>query len=305
MKQKIILLVALLAGIAAFVLAKQSQESFKTRFTAQFAKRQVIAAARNIPIGTVLTMNDIGNANVFVQSISGRAVLPDEYTELVGKKTRTFVNEGQPVLWSDVDVPYGGYGGMAGVIRLTERAVSIPVDNTAAVGGHVKPNDHVDVIGTFSFPGATGRGGTGAAAQLSDTVTITILQDVTILATGQLMGRRPSEMEGVNDRFGSQYASVTVAVTPREAGMLVFAQQKGKLSLALRNREDVSAEQQLENVDFQMLEKNFNELNRLRQQRLHPNMIAPSAIGPATPAPGAVSSPTPAPGAAASPTLGR
>lgn len=286
MKQKIILLVALLAGITAFVLAKQSQESFKVRFQSQFARRQVIAASRNIPIGTVLTMNDIGKSDVFAQSISGRAVLPDDYTELIGKKTRTFINEGTPILWSDVDMPYGGFGGMAGMIRLSERALAIPVDNTGAVGGHVKPNDHVDVIGTFSFPGAAGRGGSSPAAQqLSDTVTITILQDVTVLATGQLMSRRPSEMEGVNDRFGSQYSSVTVAVTPREAEMLVFAQQKGKLSLALRNREDVSAEQQLDNVDFQMLEKNFNELNRLRQQRLHPTLLSPSAGAPVTPAP--------------------
>jgi Flp pilus assembly protein CpaB len=285
------------------VLAKQSQESFKVRFQSQFARRQVVAAARNLPIGTVLTMNDIGNANVFAQSITGRAVLPDDYTELIGKKTRSFINEGQPILWSDVDMPYGGFGGMAGMIRLNERAVSIPVDNTAAVGGHVKPNDHVDIIGTFSFPGAAGHGGATAAQQISDTVTITILQDVTILATGQLMSRRPSEMEGVNDRFGSQYSSVTVAVTPREAEMLVFSQQKGKLSLALRNREDVSAEQQLDNVDFQMLEKNFNELNRLRQQRLHPTLLPPSAPAPAAPAtPAPV---TPAPRTGAPSTLGR
>jgi hypothetical protein len=64
--------------------------------------------------------------------------------------------------------------------------------------------------------------------------------------------------------------------------MLVFSHQKGRLSLALRNREDVSVEQQLENVDFQRLEKNFNDLNRLRQQRLHPSLLSP---GPATPAP--------------------
>ncbi len=287
MKQKIILLVALLAGIAAFILSKQNFEGFKTRFQAQFAKRQVIAAARNLPIGTTITMADIGNANVFAQSISGRAVLPDDYTEVIGKKTRTFINDGQPLLWSDIDMPGGGYGGMAGVVRLGERAVAVPVDTVAAVSGHVKPNDHVDIIGTFSFPGATGKtAATPGAQQLSDTVTITILQDVTILATGQLMSRRPSEMEGPGgDRFGSQYSSVTVAVTPREAEMLVFAQQKGKLSLALRNREDVSVEQQLENVDFQMLEKNFNELNRLRQQRLHPALLSPSAPTPATPAP--------------------
>ena len=280
MKQKIILLAALLAGIAAFVLSKQNFESFKNKFTAQFAQVRVVAAARNMPVGTVLTMGDIGAMTVFAKSVTGRAVLPDEYTELVGKKTRVFIEKEQPILWSDIDMPFGGFGGMSGMIRQGERAVAIPVDSTSAVSGHVKPNDHVDIIGTFSFPGATGR--TGANSQLSDTVTLTILQDVTILATGQIMSRRPSEMEGPGgDRFGSQYSAVTVAVTPREAEMLVFAQQKGRLALALRNREDVSVEQQLENVDFQMLEKNFNELNRVRQQRLHPALLSPSAAVPA------------------------
>ncbi|MFA6562125.1 MAG: Flp pilus assembly protein CpaB [Verrucomicrobiia bacterium] len=285
MKQKIILLAALLAGIAAFVLSKQNFENFKTKFEAQFARVRVIAAGRNVPVGTVLAKNDIGIANVFAQSITGRAVLPDDYTELIGKKTRVFLNDGQPILWSDVDMPYGGVGGMSGMIKLGERAVAIPVDSTAAVSGHVKPNDHVDIIGTFTFPGAT-KGGTPAAGQqLSDTVTLTILQDVTVLATGQVMSRRPSEMQGSADRFGSQYSSVTVGVTPREAEMLVFAHQKGRLSLALRNREDVSVEQQLENVDFVKLEKNFNELNRIRQQRLHPQLLSPSSPVPATAVP--------------------
>lgn len=285
MKQKIILLAALLAGIAAFVLSKQNFENFKVKFLAQFAQVRVVAAARNIPVGTVLTMGDIGAMTVFAKNVTGRAVLPDEYTELVGKKTRVFIEKEQPILWSDVDMPYGGVGGMSGMIKLGERAVAIPVDSTAAVSGHVKPNDHVDIIGTFTFPGAT-KGGTPAAGQqLSDTVTLTILQDVTVLATGQVMSRRPSEMQGSADRFGSQYSSVTVGVTPREAEMLVFAHQKGRLSLALRNREDVSVEQQLENVDFQKLEKNFNELNRVRQQRLHPALLSPSSPVPATAVP--------------------
>jgi len=284
MKQKIILLAALLAGIAAFILSKQNFENFKTKFLAQFAQVRVVAGSRNIPVGTTLTMGDIGAMTVFAKNVTGRAVLPDEYTELVGKKTRVFIEKEQPILWSDVDMPYGGFGGMSGMIKLGDRAIAIPVDSTAAVSGHVKPNDHVDIIGTFTFPGATGRpGATAGNSQLSDTITLTILQDVTVLATGQIMSRRPSEMEGGGDRFGSQYSSITIAVTPREAEVMVFAHQKGRLSLALRNREDVSVEQQLENVDFQKLEKNFNELNRVRQQRIHPSLLSPAPPSPTAP----------------------
>jgi len=285
MKQKIILLVALLAGLAAFVLSKQSFETFKNNFTAKFAKRQVLVATREIPSGTVLKPSDFKRGIVFAAAITGRAVLPDEEDQLVDKKTRYPLSAEMAILWNDIESPGGIYGGMSGMIRLGERAVAIPVDSTASVSGHVKPNDHVDIIGTFTFPGATKGGATAGGQQLSDTVTLTILQDVTVLATGQVMSRRPSEMQGSADRFGSQYSSVTVGVTPREAEMLVFAHQKGRLSLALRNREDVSVEQQLENVDFQKLEKNFNELNRVRQQRLHPALLSPSSPVPATAAP--------------------
>ncbi|MBI5687141.1 MAG: Flp pilus assembly protein CpaB [Verrucomicrobia bacterium] len=292
MKQKIILIAALLAGIAAFILSKQNFENFKVKFLKQFAQVRVVAAARNIPVGTVLTMGDIGAMMVFAKNVTGRAVLPDEYTELVGKKTRVFIEKEQPILWSDVDMPYGGVGGMSGMIKLGERAVAIPVDNTSSVSGHVKPNDHVDIIGTFTFPGATKGGAAAGGQQLPDTVTLTILQDVTVLATGQVMSRRATETQGGADRFGSQYSSVTVGVTPREAEMLVFAHQKGRLALSLRNREDVSVEQQLENVDFQKLEKNFNELNRVRQQRLHPQLLSPSSPVPATAVPRTTPLPT-------------
>lgn len=294
MKQKIILLVALLAGIAAFVLSKKNFETFKAKFQAQFAQVRVVAADRNIPVGTVLVLRDIQALTVFSKSVTGRAVLPDEYTELVGKKTRVFIQKDQPILWSDVDMPYGGAGGLSGMVKPGERALAIPVDSTAAVSGHVKPNDHVDIIGTFTFPVAA-KGGGSSAGQFSDTVTLTILQDVTVLATGHITSRRPSEMQGSADRMGSQYSSVTVGVTPREAEVLVFAHQKGRLTLSLRNREDVSVEQQLENVDFQKLEKNFNELNRVRQQRLHPQLLSPSSPVPATPAP-VTPAPLPSPG---------
>ncbi len=296
MKQKIILLAALLAGIAAFVLSKRNFETFKTKFEAQFARVRVIAAARNLPVGTVLTKNDIGVADVFAKAIAGRPVLPDDYTEIVGKKTRVFINEGLAILWTDIDIPYGGVGGLSGMIKPGERALAIPADSIAAVSGHVKPNDHVDIIGTFTFPAAA-KGGGASGGQLSDTITLTILQDVTVLATGHITSRRPSEMQSGADRMGSQYSSVTVGVTPREAEVLVFAHQKGRLTLSLRNREDVSVEQQLENVDFQKLEKNFNELNRVRQQRLHPQLLSPSSPVPMTPAPSATrTAPLPAPG---------
>ncbi|MBI5394746.1 MAG: Flp pilus assembly protein CpaB [Verrucomicrobia bacterium] len=290
MKQKIILLVALLAGLAAFILSKQYIENFKAEYQKQFNTISVIVAARDLVPGTKITRDDIGMKDVFAKGITGRVFKPDEAAELIGKKTLFMIHKLTPINWNDVDMPYRGLSGLSGMITRGDRAIAFAVDAVSAVSGHVKPNDHVDIIGTFSFPGQ-GKGPSGSGP--AETVTLTILQDVTILATGKNTGRRGLEME-MTERFGGeQYNSVTVAVTPREAEMLIFASSKGKLALALRNREDVSVEKQLGNVDFQQLEKNFNVLNAERQQRLHPPLFGQPSAPPPAALPGPATLPSP------------
>ena len=64
------------------------------------------------------------------------------------------------------------------------------------------------------------------------------------------------------------YSTVTLEVTPREAEMLAFAEQiRGRLSLSLRNRSDVSYEKELPKVDFEKIRSTIEELNLKRQQK--------------------------------------
>jgi Flp pilus assembly protein CpaB len=66
----------------------------------------------------------------------------------------------------------------------------------------------------------------------------------------------------------SSYSTVTLEVTPREAEMLAFAEQiRGRLSLSLRNRSDVSYEKELPKVDFEKIRSTIEELNLKRQQK--------------------------------------
>jgi pilus assembly protein CpaB len=69
-------------------------------------------------------------------------------------------------------------------------------------------------------------------------------------------------------RKGGSYSSVTLLVTPKEAEMLVFAMQKGRLTLDLRNPADVSSARDLTNINFNYLEKKVGEFNDARQERL-------------------------------------
>jgi len=96
-------------------------------------------------------------------------------------------------------------------------------------------------------------------------VTLTMLQDVLVLATG----RDTAKSQLIGETRGGTYTSVTLEVTPREAEMLVFTEQiKGRLALALRNPEDVNYEKSLPRVDFQMIQGEIEELNKYRQSQL-------------------------------------
>ena len=74
-----------------------------------------------------------------------------------------------------------------------------------------------------------------------------------------------------SDAFGAgAYSTVTLEVTPREAEMLVFAEQiKGRISLALRNRNDTYYEKELPQVNFAKIREEIELLNQKRQNELN------------------------------------
>jgi Flp pilus assembly protein CpaB len=87
-----------------------------------------------------------------------------------------------------------------------------------------------------------------------------------VLATGKETAKSAIAR---SDAFGAgTYSTVTLEVTPREAEMLAFAEQiRGRLSLSLRNRSDVSYEKELPKVDFEKIRSTIEELNLRRQQK--------------------------------------
>ena len=170
------------------------------------------------------------------------------------------INAGQILLHTDLK-PINQRHGFNSIIPSGQRAISIPVDTTGAVTNLVGPNDNVDVIGTFRFPDLRGDSSL-------DTVTLTILQNVKVLAVGNRWGAQQYADQSASNRG---YSTVTLLVWPEEVEMLVFASQKGRLSLSLRNFDDARIDRALEgkSVNFKELEKNipsFNEQRRKRQQ---------------------------------------
>jgi pilus assembly protein CpaB len=151
-----------------------------------------------------------------VREVPGAQAHPEALRTLeegLGRLTRETVLAGEQVLegrlYAREEKP-----GLTFVIPPGKRAVSVAVDEVIGVAGFIKPGDRVDVLGTFDEQ-VVGR-----------TVTVTVLQDVEILAISQRMeDKKPDAVLAT---------TVTLAVSLQEAEKVTLAEERGRLRLALR-----------------------------------------------------------------------
>jgi pilus assembly protein CpaB len=221
------------------------------------AKVKVIVPKRDLPSMTMLTLEDLALNEVFKSSVGANAFYEDDLDSLLGKKLLYTVKRGDPLLWSQVDMPRRIRSGLSPVIEKGKRAVSLSIAGAQAVSGLVQPDDHVDILGTFTFPSRTNP-------KQVESITLTLMQNVSVIATGsQIAGQRS------RDGRSGGYSTVTFAVSPREAELLVFAQQtRGQLYPSLRNPDDRNFESELPSVNFDYIEAVLKELNEKRQKEI-------------------------------------
>lgn len=266
MKQKVVLILSVVIGLLAAFLSRQFLSAKEKQYEKELADLQsqyktvrVMALKESMPGGTILKREDLKWRRFAQSALREQTILVDEEETIAnllpGKKLAVSVEKDKPLLWSDIVGGDPHARGLADSLHAKYRAISINVSGAASVSGMVQPNDRVDVLGTFSFPSKDNP------AEL-ELVTMTVLQNVTILATGRSMNR-----QSYGSRAGAAYSTVTLEVTPHEAEMLVFAEQiKGRLTLALRNPVDISYEKNLPKVNFEYIQTQVEELNRQRQE---------------------------------------
>lgn len=263
MQQRIVLAIAILAGILAFGLTHRYLKNERERITAGYKKVLVLAAKKDLPAGTVLETGDLVAKEIFETAVSKSMVFyfkredgESDVNRIVGKKTRMPLRRGEPVWATHVDIPLMFDNSLANAVVDGRRALSIPVSGEAAVSGLIRPGDRVDILGTFVLPSRKTPGET-------ENVTLTVLQDVTLLATGN---KTDASDIGVRGGAGG-FNAVTLEVTSAEAELLVFAQSmKGRLYLTLRNKSDATYLKELPEVTFEEVEKRIPELNAYRQR---------------------------------------
>jgi pilus assembly protein CpaB len=260
MKEKFILLLSVLIMLAAFFLTRNYLTSERQKLTAGFERVKIVVAGRDLPSNTVLTMDDLAMRDEFKSAVGENYVSPDDHAKILGKRLENPVRLGKPIFWGDIDAPERKRRGLSTSLKVGMRAISVSVSGAEAVSGLVQPSDHVDILGTFSLPSRT-------LAGEMETVTLTVLQDVSVIACGNQLAQSFAGKSEVARSGG--YNMVTLEVTPREAELLTFIQHMrglGQLTLSLRHPDDVSFEKDLPEIDFKRLEGALPDLNLHRQR---------------------------------------
>jgi pilus assembly protein CpaB len=114
--------------------------------------------------------------------------------------------------------------GLNAVIPRGMRAVSLEIRGADAITGFLEAGNYADILVTLQD-------------ELGRSSTETLLQAVFVLGVDS---KAENEDEADKAARGKQRPSITFLVTPRQAEQLVFADQMGSVSLALRNVQDVN-----------------------------------------------------------------
>src|SRR3954452_19083362 len=223
LKGKTPLIVALALGLLAGVVAYSAIKNKEADVRRGWNLVPVVVAAVDIPEGTTISFDMISQRSVPEQFVTSSVVKPDSASYVVNQKVLVPVQAGDPLLWSQFETTKAAER-LSTKVQRKARAITIEASKKTEVGGWVRPNDHVDVIGTFKDP------------QSNESVAVTLLQNVIVLATGKITGTTNVNLipEGQRD-----YNNVSLLVIPEEAEILVLAQELGALTLSLRNEDDV------------------------------------------------------------------
>lgn len=238
--RKIILLVGalLIAGVTAFMArslvfgSSAPVASAAAPAAVPIDGPKVLVATRALPVGTILDATAL-RFQPWPKELVDNAYYLEKDTDLKslqGTVVRNAITAGQPVTQGALVKP-GDRGFLAAALGPGMRAVTVPVQASAAVAGFVFPGDRIDLMLTQAVPG----GGDGPPLRVTETV----LRNLRVLATDQ---RTDNTADENGKTVVHTFSSVTVETTPKLAEKIAVAQTLGTLSLALRSIADNSAE---------------------------------------------------------------
>ena len=194
----------------------------------------VLIATQDIPLGISLTEAMLAGRELPSAYIEDRHILATEQDRIIGVRVVGGVRAGESILWTDLATTSDTSRDLSGLVRAGMRAITIEADQTSSFGGLVRAGDRVDVLMTLDRRVALGASATGDSVER---VTVPLLQNLLVLAAGEDMG---APTRSASSSRSSHIAQVTLNATLEQAQLLAFASQRGRLSLIMRNPDDIA-----------------------------------------------------------------
>jgi len=221
-KSLLLLTLALGCGLVASIGISQVLDRQGSQRPATVETEPIFVAKTDINLGDTLTEEVLNLEEWPKDKVPSGAIR--ELDKLVGRRPRTKIYQGEPILDMKL-VAADGRDDPAQQVPTGFRIVSIRVDAHNGGAGLLRPGDRVDVqIYAKKDP----RSG------ITRTVTKTILKEVRVFAVGQEFRRDANEDDAPMPR------TVSLVVTPEQADKLTLATRLGEINLIMRNPDDTA-----------------------------------------------------------------
>lgn len=187
---------------------------------------QLVTAARPIGRGQLIRPGDLKTTSVLGRPPAQSILSP---ADAVGKVAVTDIQSQQLILSSLISADPAA-AGLAMLVPVGQRVISVDTTDEIAVGGFLRPGDAVDV--EIVLPAEVfGSGVEGADRSESRT----LLQNIKVVTVGPTLGGQ-EERQGRDKPEPSR--TLTLALAPDQVGLLTLARKMGRFYLVLRNPND-------------------------------------------------------------------
>lgn len=209
-------------------------------------KTAVLVAAEDIPISATLSEKQLAVRDIPRAYLESRHIKASDLKQVIGQRVTDGIKANEALLATDI-AKFSERRQLSGLISNGMRAISI--DGRAAdFDGLLRPGDHVDIL--LSLGNQADANG----------ATHTLLQNLLVLSVGGTTQRNDA-----NERTYSRGATVTVSTSVEQAQVLTEAMRRGKLTLTLRNSDDITIVEGIAETSSKDLVSNNNQAARTAQ----------------------------------------
>jgi pilus assembly protein CpaB len=249
---------AVLIGLLLLVVYQRQFE----RETSGGPKVRILFAVNDIIAGEALQAAKLGFREIPEAYLEDRHIRQSDMNRVIGVQAGGAVRANQALLWTDLATTSNGRRELSLLVRSGMRAVTVRADATSSFSGLIRAGDRVDVFGTMSRSNVE-----------ADRVTLPLLQNVLVLAAGRDLGGEvaaaqpgaASTQPAPTGASRADVAMVTLSVTLEEAALLVFAQDRGRLSMVMRNPDDINVVEGLPETTMSNLIQNREQVSAVRR----------------------------------------